>query len=68
MIVGRFPRLWHEDNLSGFPLCREVPFEIDCIEQLCKILYSDAEQSLRILQMMRSYPGDFLGFRLSMIS
>jgi hypothetical protein len=42
--VGDFPRLWYEDNLSDFPLCREVPFEQDCIKQLCKILYSNSGQ------------------------
>jgi hypothetical protein len=41
---GEFPRVWHEDNLSYFPLGREVPFEQDCIEQLCKILYSNTGQ------------------------
>jgi hypothetical protein len=33
-LVGRFPRVWYEDNLSNFPLCREVPFEQDCTEEL----------------------------------
>jgi hypothetical protein len=32
------------DNLSDFPLWREVPFEQDCIEQLCNILYSNSGQ------------------------
>jgi hypothetical protein len=41
---GGFPRLWYEDNLSDIPLCREVPFEQDCIEQLCNILYSNSRQ------------------------
>jgi hypothetical protein len=36
------PRLWYEDNLSDFPLCREVYFEQDSIEQLFKILYSNS--------------------------
>jgi hypothetical protein len=42
--MGGFPWLWYEDNLSDFPLCQEVPFEQDCIEQLCKILYSNSGQ------------------------
>jgi hypothetical protein len=33
-----------EDNVSDFPLCREVPFEQDCVEQLCKILCSNSGQ------------------------
>jgi hypothetical protein len=41
---GEFLRLWYEDNLSDFPLCREVPFEQDCIEQLCKILCTNSGQ------------------------
>jgi hypothetical protein len=39
-----FSRVWYEDNLDDFPLCWEVPFEQDCIEQLCKILYSSSGQ------------------------
>jgi hypothetical protein len=41
---GGVPRLWYEDNVGDFPLCREVPFEQDCIEQLCTILYSSSGQ------------------------
>jgi hypothetical protein len=41
---GGGPRLWYEDNLNAFPLCREVGFEQDCIEQLWKILYSNTGQ------------------------
>jgi hypothetical protein len=39
---GGFPRLWYEDNLSHFPLCQEVPFEQNYVEQLCKILNSNS--------------------------
>jgi hypothetical protein len=42
--VWGFPRLWYEDNLSDFPLCQEVPFEQDCNEQLCKVVYSTCGQ------------------------
>jgi hypothetical protein len=41
---GGGPRLWYEDNMSDFPLCQEVPLEQDCIEQLCKIFYSNSGQ------------------------
>jgi hypothetical protein len=42
MLARGGPKLLYEDNLSDFPLCREVPFEQDCIEQLCMILYSSS--------------------------
>jgi hypothetical protein len=37
-------RFCYEDYLSDFPLCPEEPFEQDCIEQLCKILYYNSGQ------------------------
>jgi hypothetical protein len=42
--VRRFPWFQDEDYLGYFPLCWEVPSEQDCIEQLCKILYSNSGQ------------------------
>jgi hypothetical protein len=37
-------RIWYENNLGDVLFCREVPFEQDCIEQLCKILYFHSGQ------------------------
>jgi hypothetical protein len=61
-----FPWFQDGDGLDYFPLCWEVPFEQDCIDQLGYVLIPAVDSSLWILPVIRSYPGDLLGCILLM--
>jgi hypothetical protein len=66
--VGRFPRLWYEDKLASFHCAGKYALSKAALNSCARYCIPIVGSSLRILPVMRLYPGDYLVFRMLMMS